>query len=447
MQMTRSRLAFKLLGYRYGFDLDSFLRLVNDDQYWSKTQITEYQTKRMIEIIRHSYENVPFYRQYFDSEGLTPEQFTSLTDLNKLPIIRKQDVHGKHHEFLAKNHAGFQPLDRATGGTTGLAFKFYNDTQSWGLNWATKIRTFSWGGYKYGEDKVAVMAGGSLLPEGKFEAKSRFWRFLNNYLVLPITIMTDEIMESYRKKIIRQRIRFLRGYPSAIYTFAQYLSSSGKSLPMQSVFTTAEMLLEHQRLLLEKVFCCKVFDTYGCGDGMGGANECEVHNGLHINIETSFLQIVRPDGIEAKPGETGEIVLTALHEYAMPLIRYAPGDMAELGEGICSCGRTLPLIKKIVGRTTDLIELANGRKLNGLSIPFETWTDTIDKFQIVQTQIDQLVVNIIPKTTTTEHDLQTIKARMQFFAGEGIDVIVNRVESIPLPKSGKMRYVVSKIDK
>jgi len=446
MLLTRSKIAFKILGWKYGFDLDSFLKLAYADQYWSDEQRELYQTQHMQEIITHCYKNVPHYRRFMQVNRLTPQDFHTLADLNKFPIIRKQDVYDRHEEYLALNHKKFSPLERATGGTTGIAFRFFNDTNSWGLNWATKIRTFSWGGYKYGENKVAVMAGGSLLPEGRFATKSRLWRYINNYLLLPITVMTNEIMDSYYNQLVASKIKFLRGYPSAIFTFAKYLKQSGRTIPLVSVFTTAEMLHDHQRLLIEEIFCCKAFDTYGCGDGMGGANECEKHEGMHINIETSYMQIVKENGEEALAGESGEIVLTSFHDYAMPLIRYAPGDMAVKGPSACSCGRTLPVISKIIGRTSDLIELANGRKINGLSIPFESWSDSIERFQIVQTRVDHLDVNIIPKTTTTKHDLQVIKERMHFFAGDGVTVSVNKVDNIPLPKSGKMRYVISQLD-
>lgn len=348
--MNRSKLTFKLLGWKYGFNLETYIDLVFANQYWSDEQVQVYQTERMHQIVSHAYKNVPYYKRQFTELGLSPDSFCNISDLNKLPIIRKIDVYNEFTNFLSMNHDKFNPMDRSTGGTTGLAFKFYNDTCSWGINWATKIRTFTWGGYQYGKDRVAVMAGGSLFPEGNFTTRSRLWRAINNYLVLPITVMTDETMDDYYYKIMRQKVRFLRGYPSAIYTFAKFLNKTSRTLPLTSVFTTAEMLHSHQRLLLEQVFCCKVFDTYGCGDGMGGANECDKHEGLHINVETSIMQIVDKDGNEVGPGETGEIVLTALHDFAMPLIRYAPGDLAIKGSKLCSCGRTLPLISKIVGK-------------------------------------------------------------------------------------------------
>lgn len=441
--MNRSKLTFKLLGLKYGFNLQSYLDLVYANQYWTPEQVQVYQTERMKQIVNHAYLNVAYYQRQFAKLGLSPDSFQNISDLNKLPIIRKIDVYNEFADFLSSNHDKYNPMDRSTGGTTGLAFKFYNDTRSWGINWATKIRTFTWGGYQYGKDRLAVMAGGSLLPEGRFATRSRMWRAINNYLILPITVMTDEIMDGYYRKIIHQKVRFLRGYPSAIFTFAKFINMQSRTLPLTAVFTTAEMLHDHQRLLLEQVFCCKVFDTYGCGDGMGGANECEKHEGMHINVETSIMQIVDKDGKDVGPGEIGEVVLTALHEYAMPLIRYAPGDLAIKGSQPCSCGRTLPLISKIVGRTSDLIELANGRKINGLSIPFEGWTDTIEKFQIVQTKLDELQVNIVPKPSTKQKDIETIFKRMQFFAGDGISISVNEVSSIPMPISGKMRYIVS----
>lgn len=444
--MNRSKIAFDLLGWKYGFNMKSYLAMVYESQYWAEDRREEYQTLRMQEIISHCARNVPYYQNLFSKLGLSPSDFRYLDDLDKLPIIRKKDVQDNFSNILAKQHGKYNPLKRSTGGTTGISFKFYNDTRSWGLNWATKIRTFSWGGYEYGKDRIAVMAGGSLLPEGRFEHKSRLWRYINNYLVLPITVMDEEIMDTYYSQLKIQGIRFLRGYPSAIYTFAKHLYGSDKTCPLVSVFTTAEMLLPHQRQKIEEVFQCKVYDTYGCGDGMGGANECEKHNGLHINIETSYMQVVGKAGKAAVDGEIGEIVLTGLHEYTMPLIRYAPGDMAVIKPGACSCGRTLPMIDKIIGRTTDLIELSNGRMLNGLSIPFETWTDKIVQFQIVQTKTDELVVRVVPKQSTTNDDLQIIKQRMEFFAGEGIRIIVQKVNEIPLPKSGKLRYVISELN-
>lgn len=112
-------------------------------------------------ILAHSYNSVPYYKDIFDKRGYSLSEFSTFEDLNRLPVIRKTDVYERYDTFMSKNYKVYKPLGRTTGGTTGLAFKFYNDTNSWGLNWATKIRTFSWGGYKYGEDRVAVMAGGS----------------------------------------------------------------------------------------------------------------------------------------------------------------------------------------------------------------------------------------------------------------------------------------------
>lgn len=444
--MNRHRLVFFLLGKQYHFNMSEYLDFVRTSQYWTVKEIEDYQNLNLKKIIKHAYENVPFYKEYFRKCNIEPEDIQCIADLYKLPVIRKKDVSEHYQKFLAENYKQYHPLERSTGGTTGVAFPFYNDTRAWAINWATKMRLFQWGGYTYGKHELGVLAGGSLLPQNKLSLKNRIWRYLNNYYTMPISHMDDSIMEKYYQELKKRKVRFLRGYPTAVYSFAEYLDKHRKVLPLVSIFTTAEMLLDYHRAVIERVFQCKVFDMYGCGDGMGHACECEKHEGLHINHEASIMQIVDKQGKEVKTGEEGEIVLTSLFDYAMPFIRYAPGDMAIKAEKPCSCGRNMPLIKKIIGRTTDIIKLSNGRIINGLSIPFEVLTRELRQFQIIQTAPDEIKVLLLPKIEFRQNKIDEIKKMMDFHCGQGINISVQIVDEIPLPKSGKFRYVVSEIN-
>ena len=218
--------------------------------------------------------------------------------------------------------------------------------------------------------------------KGEYSPKTYLWNYLNNYYTIPIMNITSETVDIHFKQIKKQGINFMRGYPSSLYTFSNYLKSKSISYSMKGVFTTAEMLYPYHRKVIEDVFGTGIIDAYGCGDGMAGANQCEQRNKYHINIETSYMEILSSDyKNDAQPGEEGTIVVTSLNDYAMPFIRYAPGDMAIQGKGKCPCGRGLPVLEKIIGRSSDLFKLANGRILNGLSIPFEDWADKIERFQ------------------------------------------------------------------
>ena len=442
--MLRDILLF-VLGKKEGFDLSADFRFVIESQYWTDEQIMHYQEEKLKKIISHAYNNVPFYKKTFDNLGLLPGDIKSLEDLSKLPIIRKQDVSNNPSDFLAKDFRSYHPVHHHTGGTTGKPFQYYNDRKSWSLNWALKMRTFEWAGYRYGKDRLGVMAGGSLSPKQGMTFSHRVWRFINNYYTMPITHMTPEIMDGYEHELKRQKIRFLRGYPSAIASFAEYLNSCNRKLPMLAVFTTAEMLYPHQRKIVELVFECKVFDTYGCGDGMGHATECEQHDGLHICFENSIMQVVNDRGVQVKPGEEGEIVLTSLSDFAMPLIRYAPGDLAALAEKKCSCGRSMQVISKIIGRTSDSFTLSNGRIINGLSLPFEDLTKEVEQFQIVQEAIDQIRVLLVAKKVISEKRISSIEETMRYHCGDGISIVVEQVNEIEVPASEKFRYVISKV--
>lgn len=434
-----------MLGKSCHFDMNEYRDFVRETQFWSNEQMYEYHCHRLSKVICHAYNNVPFYNTLFKKEGLVPSDIKYVEDLNKIPIVRKKDVITNGQSFLAKNFEKFNPVAHHTGGTTGTPMNYYNDRKTWALNWALKMRTFEWGGFEYGKDRLGVMAGGSLIPGQTFGLKHTLWRFINNYYTMPISHISPEIMDDYASQLRKQKIKFLRGYPSAISTFADYLLQRQEYIPLRAIFTTAETLYPFQRDYIKAAFGCDTYNTYGCGDGMGYATDCECHKGMHICQEVSIMQIVDECGKDVKPGEKGEIVLTCLYDYAMPFIRYAPGDCAIKGDCVCECGRSIPTIKEIIGRTSDIIKFSNGRILNGLSLPFEELSKTVEMFQISQEQRDYVCLYLVPRAAINENTVSKYKRLLEHHCGDGVVVKVKVVNHIDVPKSGKSRYVVSKI--
>lgn len=440
-----AKLSFYLIGWRHGFRMSEVVKLVENSEKWTQGEWEEYHRTKLKAMVEHAYNHVPFYRKEFDKLNLKPVDIQSLQDLHKLPIIRKQDIREHLQEFMADNVSKKHKMHHHTGGTTGKPTEYYNDYFSWALNWALKMRTFEKAGYIYGKDELAVMAGGSLIPKKEHGLKHNIWRWVNKYYSIPISHFSFEDLQYHTEQIIKRKIKFLRGYPSAIGSCAEYLLSQQKIVPLKAVFTTAEMLLPHQRKAIEQAFQCNVWDMYGCGDGMGFAAECKEHNGLHIRQENSIMQVVDENGLEVKEGEIGEVVLTALNDFGMPLIRYAPGDKVVKGAEGCRCGVQTPMIERVLGRTSDVFKLKNGRILNGLALPFEDVPKQVEQFQIVQEATDKVVLKIVPGkdySETIEHDFLKV---MQYHCGEGIEVSVQIVNSIPVPESGKYRYVISNV--
>jgi phenylacetate-CoA ligase len=443
--MNRSAITFALLGMKHGFSMKNMLSLVYENQYWSKDRIYSFQLERVRAIVRHAFDTVPYYKRIIGDLGFDPRDIKSLDDLKKLPIISKQEIIEDYSSFKSDLFTKNNPMERSTGGTTGIPFRYYNDRLSWGLNWATKIRTFSWGGYRFGADKIAVLKGGSMERKGNFSPKTMFWKYLHNYYTIPIINMTSESMDYHYNQITRRKIRFIRGFPSALFVFAKYLQSKGVTYRMDGVFTSAEVLYDYQRSVIENVFGHYIIDAYGCGDGMAGANQCEFHHDYHVNIETSYLEVITDSGTTALSGEEGNVVLTSLYDYSMPLIRYMPGDRAIPSSCECPCGRTLPLLSKILGRSADLFYLPNGRVFNGLSVPFEDWDDRIEKFQLIHEQPDLVVLKLVPRANYTQEDSHSIKKLLAHNLGDGVDVRIDTVNEIEQTHAGKFRYIVSKV--
>lgn len=443
--MIKSKLALFLLGKKEGFNMSAMRRFVHETESWSQSDWTKYHNEHIPALIEHTYAHVPFYRQLWDKAGINPSEIHTVADLEKLPIVRKHDLIAHLEKFKADDIASYPMIHHHTGGTTGTPCAYYMDRYSWALNWALKMQTFVWAGYHYGEDTLGVMAGGSLTPGKKAGWKHQLWRYVNNYYSMPVTQLTDEKLDEYYQHLKTHHINFLRGYPSTIYTLAEYIDRVYGTLPMQAVFTTAEMLLPHQRTLMEKVFACHLYDTYGCGDGMGHATECDAHGELHVMEHCSVMQIVDSKGNEVGDGDEGEIVLTDLYNFGFPFIRYAPGDRAIKSTKKCACGRQTKMIRTLLGRTADNFKLANGRVLSAFSLPFEELTGEVKQFQVVQEKVDRVVLLLVPKVEISIDRQNELKELLQFHCGDGIEVEVQVVDHIELPSSGKTRYIVTKV--
>ena len=443
--MIKNKIALFLLGKKEGFDMNALKDFVSHTQYWTPEQWYEYHNAHIPPLIEQAYNNVPFYHHWFDNAGIKPKDIKVVEDLIKIPIVRKKDLIVHSADFRAKNASEYAMIHRHTGGTMGTPCAYDMDRYSWALNWALKMRTFEWGGYTYGEDELGVMAGGSLIPGARGGWKNRIWRYVNNYYSMPASHLTAEMLGRHFNYLKNNHVRFLRGYPSTLVTLAEYVLQHHDVLPMQAVFTTAEMLMPHQRKIMEEAFQCKLFDTYGCGDGMGHATECEVHKELHVCEECSIMQIVDEKGNEVHDGEEGEIVLTALYNYGFPFIRYAPGDRAVKSERVCSCGRKTKMIRVLNGRTSDNFQLVNGKIINALSLPFEELTEELAQFQIVQEAVDKVELLIIPKGEIQPKRIKELESLLAYHCGEEVQVAVRIVDHIEAPHSGKLRYVISKV--
>ena len=320
---------FKILDYFSNSNICKWIESFKDSEKWDSDQINNYQNIQLKRLLNHAFNNTQYYLNYdIDIREI------DLNDLSLLPIIRRQDIVNNLKSMKSSNIKKYSPMLRSTGGTTGVPLKYFSDKNSWGLGWALKYRDWSYGNYKIG-NKMAFLAGASLIPNQGVDIKRKIWNYINGFVPLSTTHYNNTILEEYFNIIKQKEINFLRGYPTSILSFAEYIKKNNKKLNIKSIFTTAEVLQSEHKIFIEDIFNCKVFDQYGCADAGAHASQCDFSKGYHVSFESSICEIVNIEkNYDGK--KIGELVYTNLTNYAMPTIRYAPGDFAEItDQGQC----------------------------------------------------------------------------------------------------------------
>jgi len=438
---------YRIFDLAYGTGIIDKYESLMEMQYWFEGKIREYQEEKLKAIVTHAYNNVEYYHTLFDRIGIKPADIRHREDLEKIPLISREDLQNNSRIFMSKDISVRKVFKMHTSGTTGIALQHVLDREAWAWLKAISLRNWSWAGWNF-TDKVGLMtvAGSSSQQKGNF--KNKIWLNVQNLVPIEIMHMDEAIIRENLRKIEKYRITHLRGYPSGIYSMALFIQKLDIKMEMKSVMTTAEVLYPYQRKVIEDVFGCRVFDAYGTHDGCVSSGECERHKGLHLHFEPSIVQIVDPAGRSVPNGREGDVVATALFNYAMPLIRYKVNDRATMSKEPCSCGRNTPLIKHILGRSSEIFRLPNGRIFNGLSMPLEDY-NSIEFFQIVHAEPDRIDINIIGKNEMEEDlqkDIKDIQRLITFHAGEGMRVNINLVEKMEYSRGGKFRYVISKVN-
>jgi phenylacetate-CoA ligase len=425
-----------------------YLHELDDTQWWSPSQLQDLQTRKLHNLVQHAYANVPFYRLRFDQQKLKPEDIRSAEDLPKLPLLTKREIKDNFPDKLtARNIAEKDMLPGLTGGSTGRPLQFYRFRDSTSRDWAAALRAWSWAGYRPGH-KYATLWGSPLTLEKQSELPGRLRNLLMRNLLLSAYEMDESSLRRYAEQLERYEPRFIRGYASAVFLLAQTLQQQGiGSLSPQAVFTTSEMLFCYQRELIEEQLRCKVFDHYGSGEVHSVAHECEQHCGYHITAENMIVEFINEDGSTCQAGEQGELVITDLNNYATPLLRYNIEDVGVPEDRPCACGRGLPLIRSLQGRSSEILRLPNGRlvPLGYWVVLFET-VSGVEQYQVVQNTLNRLTVKIIKNPSFTQGDLTHIATNLRRLGGEELDYEIQMVDAIPVSASGKRRFVITEVE-
>jgi len=314
------------------------------------------------------------------------------------------------------------------------------------LGAAIMYRGWGYAGYRPGDSMVAL-GGRSLGIKGKPGAAAVLQEMARNLTKLSAFDMSEPALDSYIACINRVRPAFVRGYPGALQVLAQRVLDKKVTVwSPRAVFTTSESLLPQMRASIQEAFGCRVFDGYGLNDGGVSAYECEVHDGFHVDTERSILQVVDDHGDPVRKG-IGRIVATTLTNYAMPLLRYDTGDMGETDENaVCTCGRTRPLLKRILGRSTDVLVTPEGAKVHGWFFLYMFWDlgKGVREYQVVQETVRDITIRMV---VGSEFDRTTIERVRDVIRNQSPEWVVRMelVDSIPRTIGGKVKFIESRV--
>ena len=430
---------------RYGRKFKTLLDELGRSQYFSTTQIDEYQDQLLRQIIKHSYATVSYYRELFDRLKLSPEDIRTKSDLQKLPVLTKDDVRRNKQKLLSTACKRRRLIHGHTSGTTGSPLDVLWDSNvcvyTNALDWRQKM----WAGVNPG-DRMALLLGRTISPvKRKFPP---YWRmnYVHNQLWMSSFHMNDENLKLYVNKLKKFQPVAVEGYPSTVYVLARYLRFRGLTLPVRAVFTSSETIYPIQRETIEQAFECRVFDFYGLAERVIFATECEAHSGRHLNFEYGVTEIVDSEYAPVSRGRTGVVVSTGLQNFGMPLIRYKTSDVSAMRSAPCSCGRSMPRIEDVTTKADDIIVKPDGTMISPsvLTHPFKPMHQ-IEKSQIIQEDLEHITIKIVKRDGYRNRDTERLLRSFQDRIGADISIHIEFVSDIPRTSAGKYRWVISKV--
>lgn len=398
-------------------------------------------------LVRHAYEQVPFYRQRLDQVGLDPARLQGWDDFAKIPVLTKADLRARGLELVSEAYRGRADLRcMTTSGSTGVPVEVMVEEAAQQFKRACTLRSDEWCGWRFGE-RIALFWGGG----GRTDWRGRLRNALLERIYYVDTLrITERVLAETLKDLQRCRPSLLIGHAHSLYLFASHVDThGGPGFRPRGIISTAMVLHDWQRRVIEEVFSCKVTNRYGCEEVSLIACECERHDGLHVNADGVYLEILHPDGTPCGPGEDGAVVVTDLVNRAMPIIRYQIGDMAILSDRRCPCGRGLPLLQRVEGRVADYVVTPSGRLVSGISLTdhFATLIPGLVQLQIVQETIDHFVLRIVRGPGFGPESLEKIAGLIEQWFGSELRHECQFVDRIPQEPSGKYRFCISKVDK
>lgn len=413
---------------------------------WSYDELIEFQEKKLKKLIKHVYKNVPYYQKIFKERHLHPNDIKKIEDLNKLPILTKNDIRDNFSDLIAINYKEYKPGLAYTSGTTGKPLEFYLDQQNREIEYACVWRQVYWSGVKNLNAKVATFRGDFVYNYGKSNSLYKY-HGLHKELIFNSYHLKPEHIKKIICKLNNFKPDIIRGYPHVLYIVAKISETDNIKIAFKPkiIQTSSEQLTLNMRKKIEEIFNCKIFDYYGQSEYVVSMNQCEFGT-YHQNMETGILNVVIDiNGFM-------RVIGTGLWNYSMPFINYEIGDLVTLDKhNTCRCGRRLLNVKSIEGRLNDIIVTSTGKAISGVGFEHFWKHRVVNNLSVIpeyihfcQENFNKLTVEVYSQKEFSNEDKDLIFKELNFLFEKNIEIEIKYLDN--LPDNKKWRLVESKVN-
>jgi phenylacetate-CoA ligase len=424
---------YRLRRLRYGTETDALVEQALERESWTPERWRKYREERLAFLLHRAAKKVPYYREQWAARRRRGDN-ASWELLENWPILTKDAVRSNSRALVAEDCDLERMICEHTSGTSGKPLDLWlsrTTVRAWYALFEARCRR--WYGLSR-HDRWGILGGQLVAPVTQTNPPFWVWNAGLNQLYLSVYHISPATARSYLDAIRRYRVRYLIGYSSALDALAEAAIGAGaRDLGLAAVITNAEPLLPFQREHISAAFGCPVRETYGMSEIVAAASECE-HGAMHVWPEAGVLESIE-----------GELISTGLMNPDMPLIRYRTGDRCHLGpeRSGCACGRALPLMSAIEGRSDDVLYTRDGRRVGRLDPIFKARLP-IQEAQIVQETLDRVRVVYVPDSGFTTESAADLVRLVRDRLGP-IEVALAPVERVPRGANGKFRAVVCQL--
>ncbi len=375
--------------------------------------------------------------------GLDPRR-PSLDALARLRPIDRADLQRDADRMVPEGTDRARLRVNATGGSTGEPVRFYQGPGYWDHAHAAELAVLAWWGVRIGDRTAAVWGADREFTE--LSAKERSALRFRRYRLLNAFDLDPARLDRFVDMLSRWRPAYVLGYAGALDLLAARVLERGvTAIRPRAVRSSAEVLSEAARERIARAFSAPVYDFYGCREVNNLAAECPAHRGLHVLEATRVVEVVDAAGRPLPAGAEGRVVVTDLVNTAMPLVRYATGDLAVAAEGPCPCGRTYARLERITGRTSDFVVTPDGRRLHGEVFSHLFYElPGVRRFQLRQELPAAVELILEADPAGPAPDLGRVREGLERILGPGVAAGIRVVDTLPPSPSGKRRFVVSR---